>query len=99
MNSKTAQQLNKFEFYDYKGKAKKQNQNMYMNYVKVNEEMLQMRLKEKGCGETKKSEFTINGQGEGFSMLLAKKPTFYVPLLDHINIKDDSVHQISKKDK
>jgi len=66
---KTSQQLNTFQFYDYKGKAKKENQDLYMDYLRVNEEMLKIRLKEKNS--TQMREMTINGPYDnGFQLLV-----------------------------
>ena len=37
----------KFDFYDFKGKSKPENQNAYMDYLNINEKMLNMRINEK----------------------------------------------------
>lgn len=71
--------INKYEFYDFGGKEKPENKAAYMDFVKINEKMLQMRLKQKQTGAV--SEMPINGKGDGFSMLTTKKVTSYSELL------------------
>lgn len=78
--------INKYEFYDFGGKEKPENKSAYMDFVKINEKMLQMRLNQKKTGTV--SKMPINGKGDGFSMLVTKKVTSYSELLDHTSIRD-----------
>lgn len=57
----------KFDFYDYKGKAKKENTDSYMDFIKVNERTLKQRLTELETGKV--STININEGSEGIWVL------------------------------
>ena len=78
----------KFEFYDYKGEAKQENKDAYMDFLKINEKMLNMRINEKKT--EKYSQVMINKPGEGFSMLTEKNMIKFTEVLPHISIKQDT---------
>ena len=79
---------NKFQFYDYQGKAKQENKDAYMDYLNVNEKMLNKRIEERKTGNY--SKVTINKPGEGFSMLTEKNMIQYTEILPLISIKQDT---------
>ena len=58
-----------------------------MDYLNVNEKMLNMRINEKTTG--KFSEVTINKVDEGFSMLLEKDMVWFSEVLHHLSIRED----------
>jgi len=75
----------KHSFYDYKGQASEKSKNSYMDFLKLNENMLKMRLHEKETG--KYSSIPINKGNDGFSMLTKKAVTAYVDLLENTHIR------------
>lgn len=77
----------KLELYDYEGKAKTENKAAYMDYLNVNEKMLNMRINEKVTG--KFSEVTINKENEGFSMLTEKDMIYFSEVIPMLSIKED----------
>ena len=56
-----------------------------MDYLKLNDKMLEMRLKEKETGIF--SSIPINKGNDGFSMLTKKAVTAYVDLLEYTHIR------------
>lgn len=56
-----------------------------MDYLKVNEDGLKLRLGEKDS--SKMREMTINGYGDGFQILVEQKLHELIPLPDLITIK------------
>lgn len=54
-----------------------------MDYLNVNERMLEMRINEKKSKSY--SKIAINGADDGFSMLTTKNMTGYVDLLEVVN--------------
>lgn len=55
-----------------------------MEYLNINEKMLNMRIQEKK--NNKFSKLVVNAPNDGFSMLTTKRMTSYVDLLEHVNI-------------
>ena len=56
-----------------------------MDFLKLNDKMLEMRLKEKETGNI--SSIPINKGNDGFSMLTKKAVTAYVDLLEYTHIR------------
>lgn len=76
---------NTFDFYDYKGTAKKENIDACMDFQAINQKMLKKRVNEK---KSKKfSSVPINSAKDGFSMLKTKDMTHYALLLPHTSVK------------
>ena len=72
-------------FYDYKGTAKKENVDATMDYLKINEQMLEKRMKEKESKEY--SSVPINKGDDGFSMLKTKDMTKLAFLISNTSVK------------
>ena len=94
-----------FDFYDYKGQASQGSKDAYMDYLKVNEAMFQLRLKNKNSPAEKVKESLIkingngNGEDDGFSMLLKKEILNYVELIEYSHIADPTKAVKSEKEK
>ncbi len=74
--------MNKFEFYNYEGRASQENRDSYMDFEQLNERMLDMRIALKKAGKIKTVELLKDD--EGFSMLGEKQLTKYGPLIDKL---------------
>jgi hypothetical protein len=59
-----------------------------MDFLNVNEKMLNMRINEKQTENY--SQVMINKPGEGFSMLTEKNMIQFTEVLPHISIKEDA---------
>ena len=89
LQKKISGELKNYEFYDYQGKATKEAKDAYLDFLQLNELMLQKRLKQKQTGQV--SAVKINHGSEGISMLHGKKVQEYVDLLDLVSIRDEPV--------
>ncbi len=81
-----ARGISKFEFYDFEGRAAKESEHAFMDFEKINEMMLERRVRQKQTGQMPSTK--INSGSEGFSMLTERNVTQYSDVIPFISLRN-----------